>query len=63
MTNNIKGHKKFKEYLKKIGEIPKDIKFNFEKDHVVYRYLDQATVHKDGSRSYGCCRYGEVLLI
>ena len=53
---------KFEEYLNKIGEIPKDIEFDFEKDHVVYRYLDKAIIYKNGYIGYGTCRYGEVLV-
>ncbi len=52
---------KFDKYLKEIGEIPKNIEFDFEKDNVVYRYLSYAIVH-DTHTSYAPCRYGEVLV-
>ena len=53
---------KFDEYLKEIGKIPKNIEFDFEKDNVVYRYLDEAIIYKNGDIAYGTCRYGEVLV-
>ena len=59
-------HKKFEDYLQEIGEIPKDIEFDFENDTIRWRYLEPAFVRtgKDGKPycSYGIGTHGEVLI-